>query len=455
MRSKRERLSRPPPGNPELASSERVTIASLPSSAMAPEAPSGSRDARASDLTELPLRWVDRLLSLASELPALEGELAVAQAVVEAVQSLLPHHPVAARIVLAGQGSDGRAARVVGASYPLHERAEPSLQPSGEGTSFGNGRLFPAYAHERVVVVDGSGGSSLHLASDGVSLEADLRAGAGLLERAARVLSRGLAEARLHARAARDAAELGALHSQIVQVEKLASLGQIAAGVVHELNNPLTSIVAYTDFLIRRVTARSGEGREREGDPDELDRLRRIAESAGRMLRFTRDLVSYARPSSELPVQVSVHVVIEQALAFCEHILSDAGAVVDRRFAASLPAVRGKPEQLAQVFVNLITNACHALPASGGRLTVATESLGDRARITLADNGHGILPEHLPHVFTPFFTTKGNGLGTGLGLTIVKSIVDAHDGQIAAESSATSGTSFVITLPSVVRNEPR
>jgi len=233
-----------------------------------------------------------------------------------------------------------------------------------------------------------------------------------------------------------------------VQAEKLASLGQIAAGVVHELNNPLTSIVAYTDFLIRKVEARSDAS-----DHDEIDRLRRIAESAGRMLRFTRDLVSYARPSSEVPVQVSVHVVIDQALAFCEHVLHEAGVEVDRRFAPHVPLVRGKPEQLAQVFVNLVTNACHAMPETGAKLVVTTESDGDTVVMSVADNGHGILPQHMTHVFAPFFTTKGSGLGTGLGLTIVKSIVDAHNGSIRVHSvpGAGGGTTFTVTLPAASR----
>ncbi|NVL68031.1 two-component sensor histidine kinase, partial [Escherichia coli] len=102
--------------------------------------------------------------------------------------------------------------------------------------------------------------------------------------------------------------DLRALNSHMVQAEKLASLGQIAAGVVHELNNPLTSIVAYTDWLIRKQ-GMSPNG----GDPDSLERLRRIGESASRILRFTRDLVAYARPSSEVPVPVSLPTVIEQA----------------------------------------------------------------------------------------------------------------------------------------------
>jgi signal transduction histidine kinase len=226
----------------------------------------------------------------------------------------------------------------------------------------------------------------------------------------------------------------------MIQAEKLASIGQLAAGVVHELNNPLTSIVAYTDWLIRKQGP--------AGDPDSLERLRRIGESSTRILRFTRDLVAYARPSSEVPVPVAIHNVIEQALAFCEHVIAEHGAHVERGFAEQVPAVRGMPEQLAQVFVNLFTNACHAMPRSGGLLRV-TSSIDANHHVVVAveDNGHGIAKEHLASIFTPFFTTKGDGRGTGLGLSIVRNIMDNHGAEIRAERSEVGGARFVLAFP--------
>jgi two-component system, NtrC family, sensor kinase len=244
----------------------------------------------------------------------------------------------------------------------------------------------------------------------------------------------------VHARATADARDLRALSSHMMQAEKLASLGQLAAGVVHELNNPLTSIVAYTDWLIRK----QGPG----GDPDSLERLRRIGESSSRILRFTRDLVAYARPSSEVPVLVAIHNVIEQALAFCEHVIAEHGAHVERGFAESLPPVRGMPEQLAQVFVNLFTNACHAMPKEGGRLVITSAAGTDqRVVVTVEDNGHGIASEHYGSIFTPFFTTKGDGRGTGLGLSIVRNIMDNHGAEIRAERGPDGGAKFVLSFP--------
>ncbi len=226
----------------------------------------------------------------------------------------------------------------------------------------------------------------------------------------------------------------------LVQSNKLASLGQLAAGMVHEINNPLTSILAYTDFLTKRAAARE--------DAEDVERLRRITESAHRMLRLSRDIVSYARPSSSIAQPLIVSSVVEQALGFCEHLFEESNVTVHRTFGDGVLPVRGHPEQLAQVFVNLFTNACHAMPQSGGQLAITTELTGDegRVRILVSDNGHGIAPSNLARIFVPFFTTKQEGRGTGLGLAIVKRIVEAHDGEVAVESDD-RGTRFSIHLP--------
>jgi signal transduction histidine kinase len=140
---------------------------------------------------------------------------------------------------------------------------------------------------------------------------------------------------------------------------------------------------------------------------------------------------------------------MDQALAFCEHVLAEHTARVDRTFADSVPAVRGMPEQLAQVFVNLFTNACHAMPDGGGILSVGTmlSTCGSKVHILVEDNGHGIANEHLTAIFTPFFTTKGEGRGTGLGLSIVKNILDNHGAEIRAERSSLGGARFVLVFP--------
>jgi signal transduction histidine kinase len=130
-------------------------------------------------------------------------------------------------------------------------------------------------------------------------------------------------------------------------------------------------------------------------------------------------------------------------------VLVESSASVDRHFGEGVLPVRGLPEQLTQVFVNLITNACHAMPPGGGVITIATDlAEGDgRLRVTVSDTGHGIPTQNVGRVFIPFFTTKGDGKGTGLGLAIVKSIVEGHGGQISVESDPPQGTQFILLLP--------
>ncbi len=272
------------------------------------------------------------------------------------------------------------------------------------------------------------------------SLAADTAPAVQLAHRALFILESARERARMLEQLDALTAALEERDSMLVQSDKLASLGQLAAGMVHEINNPLTSILAYSDFLAKRASARE--------DEDDVERLRRITESAHRMLRLSRDIVSYARPSPLVVQPVVLSSVIDQAFAFCEHLFEASGVTVERVFGDGVLPVRGRPEQLAQVFVNLFTNACHAMPETGGRVTITTELSTDEAlvRAIVGDNGHGITHENLHRVFLPFFTTKDERHGTGLGLAIVKRIVEAHDGRVEVESGP-DGTRFVISLP--------
>jgi len=211
---------------------------------------------------------------------------------------------------------------------------------------------------------------------------------------------------------------------------------------VHELNNPLTSIVGYSDYL-------RGKAERDKSDPSDIERLRRIGEAAARILRFSRDLMAYARPSIEPPAPLPMHAVVEQALVFCEHLFTRGGVRVARNFAGETHPVLGVRDQLTQVFVNLFTNACHAMEAHGGTLAVTTviDPLRRSMRIIVGDTGLGIEPETLKHIFDPFFTTKTEGRGTGLGLSIVRNIVLLHGGSITVESVPREGTTFSLELP--------
>ncbi len=238
----------------------------------------------------------------------------------------------------------------------------------------------------------------------------------------------------------RDITELRELQEQIIHAEKLATLGQLAAGVVHELNNPLTSISVYSEYLLKKASSTVA-------DEADVEKLRRIVSSADRILKFTRDLVSYARPSAERPVALDITQVIDQAIVFCSHLVDETGATVEREYEDGLPAVYGVKGQLVQVLVNLITNACHAMPMGAGKLRIEARAAGEgRLRLRVSDTGRGIQEENLKRIFEPFFTTKGEGQGTGLGLSIVRNIVEQHRGEIRVSSEVGRGTTFELIL---------
>ncbi|MGC4118305.1 MAG: ATP-binding protein [Myxococcales bacterium] len=229
------------------------------------------------------------------------------------------------------------------------------------------------------------------------------------------------------------------LERRVVQAEKLATLGQLAAGVAHEINNPLSTITMYTDAMLQLAQVR-------KTDPADLDKLRRIKESADRILKFARDLTGYAKPAGTHPEEIDVHDLLDQAARYCEHVLKQSGAMIARSYGA-VPKVRAVRSSLVQVFVNLITNACHALPPTGGRVELGTKSREGGVEIEVRDSGSGIKPQDLPRIFDPFFTTKPEGHGTGLGLTIVQSIVEKHGGTIHVTSVMGDGTCFTVWLP--------
>ncbi|HEY3359011.1 MAG TPA: ATP-binding protein [Polyangia bacterium] len=238
-----------------------------------------------------------------------------------------------------------------------------------------------------------------------------------------------------------DQTALVALQKQVIQAEKLATLGQLAAGVVHELNNPLTSIIVYADYLAKKL------GRE-GGDPQDVVKLHKILEGSERILRVSRDLVAYARPAGEQYDLLSVNEVVEQSLSFCEHVLKKSKAKAARELAPQLPPVYGIRAQLQQVLINLFTNASHAMKDVGGTITVRTgDGGGGCVVVEIEDDGIGISESDQPRIYEPFYTTKTDGKGTGLGLSIVKNIIEKHQGDIQFHSSPGAGTTFRIVLP--------
>jgi two-component system, NtrC family, sensor kinase len=411
------------------------TITPVPASVELPDvrdtrpAPSGTRRASEAPIAE---PWRDVLLRLSTTLPIDVSSEDLGRIFVDGIAMLFPSSALGICIVQAG-----RAEPVVVYRLPPGVRRGPERDPS---------RLFPTYAEERVYELDdgsGTSGSTLHVARE-AHQEALSPLRREMAEQAAMVLGAALGRLRTYARAEESVRNLHRLQAQVIQTEKLASLGQIVAGVVHELNNPLSSIIAYSDYLTKKL----GRGSAPDLSED-AERVRRIGEAAERILKFTRDLVAYARPSGDSRGPVQLEEVIERALVFCEHEFADGQVEVHCQYARPVPVIAGIPGQLTQVFVNLFTNAAHAMASSGGelRISVGEDDEGGSLRIEVSDTGGGIPAEAMPQIFEPFFTTKTDGRGTGLGLSIVRGILDAHGGTIQVSSAAGLGTTFTLTLP--------
>jgi two-component system, NtrC family, sensor kinase len=245
-----------------------------------------------------------------------------------------------------------------------------------------------------------------------------------------------------------DQSKIDVLQEQVMRAERLATLGELAAGVVHELNNPLTSITVYAEYLVRKLEARGAE-------TSDLDKLRRIGASAQRILRFSRDLVQYARPSRHDLEPVDVASVVRASVSICEHLVERGGIALVVEVDPELPEVQAIAGQLEQVVINLITNAVHAVEGSegggGGRVVVRAQRESAAAvRLEVADSGPGVSDEDRDRIFEPFFTTKPDGKGTGLGLPIVRNIVEQHHGEISvARSPELGGAVFRVVLPVV------
>ena len=245
-----------------------------------------------------------------------------------------------------------------------------------------------------------------------------------------------------------DVTALRVLQNQVIHAEKLATVGQIAAGVAHEINNPLTSIQACVEAVLHKANLATQGRVPNQIELVDVERLKRIQDGAERIRRFTHDLVGYARPSRVEIERLDLNEVVEHALSFCEHIFAAAKATLDRDLAPNLPPVRAVRDQIMQVVTNLATNAAQALGAKGGTIRVRTFHDGEvTVGLAVTDTGGGIREEHRASIFDPFFTTKPAGSGTGLGLSVVRNIVYAHGGQITFQSKLGSGTTFLVTLP--------
>ena len=240
-----------------------------------------------------------------------------------------------------------------------------------------------------------------------------------------------------------DITDRSELERQLVQADKLSSIGLLAAGVAHEVNTPLAVISTYAQMLAKQVS----------GDVAKSVLLEKIAKQTFRASEIVNSLLNFSRTSTTEVCDVDLNRLVRDTVSLIDHQLREAKVTVNLELAKGVAPVRGNSGKLQQVLLNLFINARDAMDGKvngeGKQLTISTIALSEQtARIEVADNGSGIPEEILPRIFDPFFTTKGAKKGTGLGLSVSYGIVQEHGGSIVVDSRAGVGTRFQLEFPS-------
>ena len=232
--------------------------------------------------------------------------------------------------------------------------------------------------------------------------------------------------------------ELEETHLKLLHSEKMASLGKLAAGVAHEINNPLGGILIYANMLFEETSPE---------DPRRAD-LKQIVDQTLRCKEIVKELLDFSRQTTHCWVHCDINQALQQTISLLGKQALFQDIQIIKEIDPHLPQIIADPGQLNQVLINLMTNAVDAMEGKG-ILTVRTYFLPDEEKIGLeiADTGYGIHSENLSRIFDPFFTTKDIGKGTGLGLSTVYGILEEHGGTIEVESTVGQGTTFILRLP--------
>ncbi|MDH5714967.1 MAG: ATP-binding protein, partial [Candidatus Aminicenantes bacterium] len=228
------------------------------------------------------------------------------------------------------------------------------------------------------------------------------------------------------------------LEDQLLQAEKLASLGFLAAGIAHEVNTPLTGISSYTQMLMREVD---------DSDP-KSEILHKMEQQTFRASQIVNNLLNFARQSKGQFTELDVNQVITDTISLFEYQLRSSGIKLKLNLEDSPPPIRGDKGKLQQLLLNLLKNATESMP-QGGELGISSKTENDSVLVSIRDTGAGIAKENLPKIYDPFFTTKKGRHGTGLGLSVSYGIIQEHSGSISVKSSLGKGTDFIIKLPAL------
>jgi PAS domain S-box-containing protein len=229
------------------------------------------------------------------------------------------------------------------------------------------------------------------------------------------------------------------MESQLLQADKLASLGQLSAGVAHEINNPLSLILGYAQFLLRETK----EGSQLSDD------LKLIEKHALNCKKIVEDLLNFSRSSAAATkTTMQLNELVTDVVSVVESQFKLDNIMIESRLDKDIPAIEADPDRMRQVFMNLIMNGRQAI-VGRGTITVTTQLVEDGRRILVSftDSGNGIEPEIIANIFDPFFSTKPTGMGTGLGLSVSYGIVKEHGGEIQVESTTGVGSTFTVNLP--------
>ncbi|MQY73217.1 MAG: PAS domain S-box protein, partial [Dehalococcoidia bacterium] len=236
----------------------------------------------------------------------------------------------------------------------------------------------------------------------------------------------------------RDISERKKMEEQLIVTDRLASIGELASGIAHELNNPLTGIIGFSELLLNK-----------DIPEDVREDLQVINREAKRTSQVVKNLLTFARKHETTKQLVDINQAIKSVLDLRAYEQKVHNIAIVTNFDPELPEITADIFRLQQVFVNIIINAEYFMVQSHGRgtITITTKVKGNTILASFADDGPGIKKEHLRHLFDPFFTTKEVGKGTGLGLSICHGIVTEHGGQIHAESEPGKGATFIVELP--------
>jgi two-component system NtrC family sensor kinase len=226
------------------------------------------------------------------------------------------------------------------------------------------------------------------------------------------------------------------LKMQLQHAERLAFVGELSAGIAHELNEPLGKILGFAQLI-----KKTGELSNQQSED-----IERIIKASLYTREIIKKLMIFSRQMPQQITSVNLNTVVSNILYFIDVRYQSKGIQILERLDHNLPPIQADAVQMSQVLVNLITNAIHAL-SNGGKVTIITKQKGDRVSLTVKDNGTGMSAAVKKKIFEPFFTTKAVGQGTGLGLSVVHGIVEAHHGRIIVTSSPGKGSNFEIQLP--------